>query len=88
MREAVKEQAVIHTDDTGWRVGGTAAYLIAFVNQSLSVHQARPRHRNEDVRELIPADFQGVMICDRGPSYDARELENVPQRKCLSHLIR
>jgi transposase len=88
LREAVKEQAVIHTDDTGWRVGGTSAFLMAFVNQSLSVYQVRPQHRNEEVREVIPADFQGVMICDRGPSYDARELEEVAQQKCLSHLIR
>jgi len=29
LREAVKEQAVIHTDDTGWRVGGAPAYLMA-----------------------------------------------------------
>ena len=28
------------------------------------------------------------MICDWGPSYDARELEDVAQQKCLSHLIR
>jgi transposase len=88
LRESVKEQAVIHTDDTGWRVGGTSAFLMAFVNQSLSVYQVRPRHRNEEVRELIPADFPGVMVCDRGPSYDARELEDVAQQKCLSHLIR
>src|ERR1019366_4548988 len=88
LRESVKEQAVIHTDDTGWRVGGAQAYLMALVNQSLSVYQVRLRHRNEEVRELIPADFPGVMICDRGPSYDARELENVAQQKCLSHLIR
>jgi transposase len=33
LRESVKEQSVIHTDDTGWRVGGTSAYLMAFVNQ-------------------------------------------------------
>ncbi len=88
LRESVKEQTVIHTDDTGWRVGGAPAYLMAFVNQALSVYQIRPRHRNEEVRELIPADFQGVMICDRGPSYDARTLEDVLQQKCLSHLIR
>jgi hypothetical protein len=88
LREAVKEQAVIHTDDTGWRIGGSPAYLMAFVNRLLSVYQVRPRHRNDEVREHIPADFKGVMICDRGPSYDARELEDVAQQKCLSHLIR
>jgi hypothetical protein len=40
---------VIHTDDTGWRVGGGSAFLMAFVNQSLSVYQVRPRHRHEEV---------------------------------------
>jgi len=88
LREAVKEQAVIHTDDTGWRVGGAPAYLMAFVNRALSVYRIRPRHRNEEVRELIPADFPGVTICDRGPSYDARKMEDIAQQKCLSHLIR
>jgi transposase len=88
LREAVKEQSVIHTDDTGWRVGGAPAFLMAFVNPSLSVYQVRARHRNEEVRELIPADFQGVMVCDRGRSYDAEELEEVAQQKCLSHLVR
>jgi len=88
LRASVQEQTVVHTDDTGWRVGGEAAYLMAFVNQSLSVYQIRPRHRNEEVRELIPADFGGVLVCDRGRSYDAVELEAVAQQKCLAHLIR
>ncbi len=29
-----------------------------------------------------------MTICDRGPGYDARELEDVAQQKCLSHPIR
>jgi len=36
----------------------------------------------------MPADFGGVMICDRGSSYDAKELEGGAQQKCLAHLIR
>lgn len=88
LRASVREQAVVHTDDTGWRVGGEGAFLMAFVNPALSVYQVRLRHRNEEVRELIPADFAGVMVCDRGRSYDAVELEGVAQQKCLAHLIR
>jgi transposase len=88
LRASIREQAVVHTDDTGWRVGGEGAFLMAFVNAALSVYQVRPRHRNEEVRELIPADFAGVMVCDRGRSYDAVELEGVRQQKCLAHLIR
>ena len=88
LRASVPEQPVVHTDDTGWRVGGESAFLMAFVNPSLSVFQVRPQHRNEEVRELIPADFGGIMVCDRGRSYDAAELEDVAQQKCLAHLIR
>ncbi len=87
LRAVVSEQPVIHTDDTGWRVGQTA-FLMAFVSPSLSVYQIRPRHRNEEVRELIPTGFEGVLVCDRGKSYDATELDDVAQQKCLSHLIR
>lgn len=88
LRALVSRQPAVHTDDTGWRVAGKTAFLMAFVNQSLSVYQVRPQHRNEEVRELIPADFGGVMICDRGRSYDAAELQGVAQQKCLAHLIR
>jgi hypothetical protein len=88
LRAAVREQPVMHTDDTGWRVGGRTAFLMAFVNPSLAVYQIRNRHRNEEVRELIPGDFAGVLVCDRGKSYDAEELADVAQQKCLSHLLR
>jgi len=88
LRELVREQAVMHTDDTGWRVGGRPAHLMAFVNESLSVYQIRDQHRNEEVRELVPADFAGVLVCDRGKSYDAKELRGVDQQKCLAHLLR
>jgi hypothetical protein len=38
---------------------------MAFVNPWLSVYQARPRHRNKEVRELTAADFGGITVCDR-----------------------
>src|SRR5579862_1814760 len=36
LRALVQDQPVVHTDDTGWRVGGGAAFLMAFVNPWLS----------------------------------------------------
>ena len=88
LRASVQQQPVVHTDDTGWRIGGETAFLMAFVNPWLSVYQVRRQHRNEEVRELIPADFRGILVCDRGPGYDAAELQSVSQQKCLAHLIR
>jgi len=35
------------------------------------------QHHNEEVREIIPADYGGVLVGDRGKSYDAEELDRV-----------
>src|ERR1700690_1461770 len=86
LRAGVATAPVVYTDDTGWRIGGEAAHLMTFDTDQATVFQIRGRHRNEEVRELIPADYAGVMVTDRGKSYDAEELLGVKQQKCLDHL--
>ncbi len=78
----------VHTDDTGWRVGGERAFLMAFETDGATVYQVRARHRNEEVREVVPSDYGGVMVTDRGRSYDAQALSGVRQQKCLAHVLR
>ena len=88
LRESVRESAVVHTDDTGWRVGGESAFLMAFGTDDATVYQVRGRHRNEEVREVVPGDYGGVMVTDRARSYDAQALSGVRQQKCLAHVLR
>jgi len=78
----------LYTDDTSWRIGGDGAYLMAFDTCDTTVYQVRTRHGNEQVRELVPGDYRGTLVTDRGTSYEAEELSAVEQHKCLSHLIR
>ena len=88
LRESVRASRVVHTDDTGWRVGGEGAFLMAFETDEATVYQVRARHRNEEVREVVPSDYGGVMVTDRGRSYDAQALSGVKQQKCLAHVLR
>ena len=88
LRAGVKEAPFVHTDDTGWKVGGKTAFLMGFDTDRETVYQIRPQHRNEEVREIIPGDYAGVMISDRGKSYDAEEFEHVDQQKCVGHALR
>lgn len=37
---------------------------------------------------MIPSDYQGVMVSDRGRSYDSQTLADVKQQKCLAHVLR
>ena len=88
LRTSVRASPVVHTDDTGWRVGGEPAFLMAFETEDATVYQVRARHRNEEVREVVPGDYAGVMVTDRGGSYDAQALSEVRQQKCLAHVLR
>ena len=86
LRAGVATAPAVYTDDTGWRIHGQTAHLMTFDTDQATVFQIRRRHRNEEVRELIPADYAGVMVTDRGKSYDAEEFLGVKQQKCLDHL--
>lgn len=88
LRNGVKAAPRVNTDDTGWRIGGETAHLMAFATEESVIYQIRTRHRNEEVREVVPADYSGVMGCDRGKSYDAQALRSVKQQKCLCHVLR
>ena len=86
LRAGVATAPAVYTDDTGWRIHGETAHLMTFDTDQATVFQIRRRHRNQEVRELVPADYAGVMITDRGKSYDAEKLLGVKQQKCLDHL--
>jgi transposase len=88
LRAEIAQEPAVGTDDTGWKVGGVAAFLMGFFSRLTSVFQIRRQHRNEEVREVIPSDFSGTLGTDRGRSYDARALAGVKQQKCVAHIQR
>ena len=88
LRAAIQQAPVVNTDDTGWKIGGQPAYLMGFFSKTLAVYQIRTRHRHEEVREMLGIDFAGLLGTDRGPSYDAKDLAEIPMQKCLSHLLK
>src|ERR1019366_9297649 len=55
LRTGVAAAPAVYTDDTGWRIHGETAHLMTFDTDQATVFQIRGRHRNEEVRELIPA---------------------------------
>jgi transposase len=86
--DSVRDSPWCHTDDTGWREGGSPRWLMTFVADTVTIYQVRRRHRNEEVRERIPADYRGVMVTDRGTTYDAAELSAIKRQVCLAHVLR
>jgi hypothetical protein len=88
LRAAVPEPPIVHTDDTGGRVGGEAAALMAFETAAATVYQMRTQHRHQEVQDVIPPDDAGGMVTDRGRSDDAPAFAGGKQHKCLAHILR
>jgi hypothetical protein len=88
LRAGVRNAPAVYTDDTGWKVGGEQAHLMAFDTNQATVYQVRPRHRHQEVQEIVPQNYQGVMGTDRGRSYEDKSFRWVKQQKCLAHLQR
>jgi len=88
LRAEIAREPVIWTDDTGWKVGGRPAHLMAFASFWTTVFQIRSRHRNEEVREVVPADYRGVLTTGSGALLRRVALARVKQQKCLAHIQR
>ena len=74
LRTSVRASPFVHTDDTGWRVGGERAFLMAFAaGRGCGVPSpcSSPERRGAGGG---PSDYGGVMVTDRGRSYDAQAL--------------
>jgi transposase len=85
LRAAVPAAAVVDPDDTGWRVGGEPASLRAVETDAAPVAPRRSRHRHAAVHAVLPADDVGVMVTERGRSYEAQAFAEVHQHTCLAH---
>lgn len=94
LRDAIPASPVAQTDDTGFAIGKEPAQLMVFATPDTAdgpgktCYQVRRQHRNEEVREVIPGDYQGTMVTDRGRAYDAEELKTTKQQKCVFHVGR
>lgn len=88
LRSQIATRDHVHSDDTGWSIAGVSAWLMGFSSDKETLYQIRSHHGNEQVREVIGADYRGVLHTDRFKSYDAKELSEVPQQKCMAHIQR
>ena len=81
---AVKDQRIIHGDETGWKVDGSRGYVWCFCNKQLAYFHYDPSRGAKVVKTILGDDFEGILVCD---FYAAYNCINKTQR-CLIHLLR
>jgi hypothetical protein len=84
IRAAVRQGAVVHADETGWRERGENGYAWTFGTPTERLFVRRGRGK-EVVDEVLGADFAGALVSDFYAAY--HHYPGVHQR-CWAHLLR
>jgi transposase len=86
--EALRDCTIVHTDETGWRIGTLSAWLWVFTNQDITVYTIRRSRGHQVVLDILGTEFEGVLASDRFVAYDAKALADWLKQKCVGHLLR
>ena len=78
--------AVLHGDETSWRVGGKTHWLWAFANNDLTYFMIDRSRGEPALRKFFIEEFQGTLVSDFWGPYNA--VLCVARQKCLVHLLR
>lgn len=82
----VREQRVVHPDETGWREHGERRWLWTAATPAVTVFRI-DRSRGSDVaKALLGEDFAGVLVSDRWSGYGWVDADR--RQLCWAHLIR
>jgi transposase len=81
----LRESAVVHGDSTGWRIGGSNAWLWVFSAAQATVYLVTPGRGHDVAERVLGVDFGGVFVGDGAKEVDALDYY---KSRCLSHVLR
>jgi transposase len=85
--ELIRRSAVVHGDETGWRIGSLSAWLWVFTNQDVTVYSIADNRSHRVIVDILGDEFEGVLVSDCFSAYDHRTLSAWLKQKCLAHLL-
>lgn len=80
------EAAVLHADETGWRVNGKGHWLWCFHTPRLTYYLIDRRRGRPVVARFFKKEFAGVLVSDFWAAYNA--VACGARQTCLPHLLR
>lgn len=85
LKVLIRASAVVHMDETGWRVNGRNGWLWTMLSEHHTVYHAHPSRGQKVAEELLGDHFDGTLVSD---FYAGYAHACVGQQKCLAHLLR
>jgi transposase len=81
----VKTSAVLHTDETGWRLSGRTHWLWCFATKTVCYYLITPGRGSPVVKKVLGALFRGILITDFYGAYN--KIAALAKQKCFYHLF-
>src|SRR5262249_56700917 len=85
--ELIRQCAVAHCDETGWRIGTLSAWLWVFTNRQVTVYTIKESRGHDVVVEILGKEFAGILSSDGFSAYDHKALAQWLKQKCLGHIL-
>jgi transposase len=84
-----RTSAIVHSDETGWTVDTTSAWLWVFATPLVTIYAVRASRGHGVVLEFLGADFGGTLVSDGLPALDAlHKKHGFVRAQCLGHPLR
>jgi transposase len=83
---AIREEPVVHADETGWFERSKRAWLWVAVTAHLALFIIRARRSARVAKELLGAAFAGILVSDRWSAYAWVDVAR--RQLCWAHLLR
>jgi transposase len=86
LREYIQKAALVHADETGWRLSGAQQYLWLASSALAACFRIDPTRSARAAKELLGEEFGGFVVSDRYAGY--HWLDVLQQQLCWCHVIR
>lgn len=88
LKHVVRQQSVVHGDETGWREDGQNGYVWCLATEgeaAIRYYEYDRRRNREVVTRLLGSGFRGHLVSD---FYGAYNVYGGPHQRCWVHLLR
>ena len=84
--QEARSEAVLHADETGWRVNGRTHWLWCFTSKDLTCYFINRSRGSPALLEFMGKTFSGCLVTDFWAAYNRIACES--RQYCLAHLFR
>lgn len=81
----IQKSAVLHADETGWRVDGKTHWLWCFTNEDATFYMVDRSRGSPALKKFFQEEFAGILVTDFWAAYDV--VSRMEHQCCLFHLL-